>query len=164
MVIGAVLFHDLMDVFRLIKAAAAEGDGKSLKLGARRLRRVMQNCGRINASTEPHAQGNVGEQMLAKRALHQPIQFFLGGLDRPVFRWAEWETPIRIRSYLPIAPFQPITRRKFFDAVDQGPRAGHIIQGEVTIQAREADAALDFRMSENGFKLRAEEKIFALVA
>src|ERR1700675_4999899 len=127
MVIGAVLFHDLVDIFRLIKAAAAEGDGKSLKLGTRRLRGVMENCGRINASTQPYAQGNIGEQMLAKRTLHQPIQFFLGGIERPEFRWAEWQAPVRIRSYLSIAPFQPITRRKFFDAVDEGPRARHII-------------------------------------
>src|ERR1700692_1104695 len=147
--IGPVLLDDLVNIFRLIEAAAAEGNGKSLKLGTRRLRGVMQNCGRIDASTQPHAQRNVGEQMLSKGALHQAIQFFLGGVERPVFRWAEWQTPVGIRSYFSIAPFQPVTWRKFFDAVDERPRARHIIQREVTIQAGEADAPLDLRMREN---------------
>src|ERR1700730_17411895 len=164
MVIGAVLFYDLMDIFRLIEAATAEGDRKSLELGVRRLRGIVEYCGRIDASTQPNAQGNVREQMLAKRALHQAMQFFFGGIECPVFRWTEWQTPVQIGTYLSIAPFQPITRRKFFDAVDKCPRARHIIQREVTIQAREADAALDFGVSENRFELRAEEKIFALAA
>src|ERR1700730_3251864 len=102
--------------------------------------------------------------MLAKRALHQTIQLLFGGIQGPAFRWAKWQTPVRIRSYLTIAPFQPATWRKLFDAVDQGPRTGNIVQRQVTIQARKADAAFNFRVSENRFEFRAEEKIFALVA
>src|ERR1700722_9056702 len=102
--------------------------------------------------------------MLAKRALHQTVQFLFGGIQGPAVRWAERQTQVRIRSYLPPAPFQPLAWRKFFDAVDQGPRTRHVIQREVTIQALKADAAFNCRVSENGFEFRAEEKVFALTA
>ena len=54
--------------------------------------------------------------------------------------------------------------RKLLDPVDQGPRAGHVIQRKIAIQARQTDSPLDFRMNKNGFELGTEEDVFTETA
>src|SRR5580698_6916514 len=58
-VIGAIMRYHLLNMLRLIKAAAAEGDGESLQAGMVGAGRVMQDGGRIDAATKPDSQGYV---------------------------------------------------------------------------------------------------------
>ena len=74
---------------------------------------------------------------------------------------AERQGPIRLGSHLAIAPLQPVSRSQLFDAVDQGPRTGHIVERKVAVESVETQVPGDFGMNQNGLKLGAEEEIAA---
>jgi len=61
----------------LVKRAPLEGHREGLETPARRLAGIVQDGGRIQAATRPHAQGNVGNQLLAHGGAQQSIQFLL---------------------------------------------------------------------------------------
>ena len=70
----------------------------------------------------------------------------------------ERQLPVSLGANLAVPPLEPVAGRELFDALDQRPGAGNVVQRKVAIQAGEAQAAVDFRMDENGLQLRAENR------
>ena len=81
----------------------------------------MKNRSRVNPAAEPHAQGNVRDEVLTNSILHQGIELFFGGLQRVRIRNTERQRPIGAGRDLTVAPLEPAARREFFDALDQLP-------------------------------------------
>src|SRR5215472_163937 len=122
----------------------------------------MKNRSRIHPAAEPHAQGNVGNEVLTNSLLHQRIEFFLRGFQRVGMRDAEGQRPIGTGGNLAIAPLEPPSRRELFDALDKRPWGGNVIQREVAIESFEAEPPVDFWVNEERLQLRAKKQIFVL--
>src|SRR5579864_4181432 len=99
--------------------------------------------------------------MLGDGCSNQPIQ--LRQCRAPILPRArsQWKLPVALATHVPIAPLQPMARPQFLDAIYQRPRRRNVIQREEAVEARETQGALDFRVHENRFQLRAEIKIAA---
>src|SRR6266436_10024617 len=137
-----------MNIFRFVKAAAAEGNRKSFQSRVGSLCRVMQDCGRIDSAAEPDAERNIGDQVFSNCVLQQRVEFFLRRVKSEIRGDAKGQAPVGARGELSVGPFQPISRRKFLYAVHQCPGAGDIIQREVAIEALQTETTIDLRMNE----------------
>ncbi len=100
--------------------------------------------------------------MFANGVLEQRVKLFLGRFEREILIHAKGQSPVRAGGNFAVNPFQPFAGRKFFDAFDERPRAGHVIQRKVAIEALQTEAAVDFRVDKDALQLRTEEKIFTL--
>src|ERR1700757_419718 len=125
--IRAVLLGRPMDVLGFVEAASAKRNRERFQLRARSSCRVMENRRGIDSSAEPDAKRNIRYQMLANGVLKERVEFFLGRLEREVLRDSKRYFPIRPRGNFAVAPFQPFTRRKFFDTFHQRPRARDVV-------------------------------------
>ena len=75
----------------------------------------MQKRRGIDATAGPDAEWNIADQLVANRGAQQAIQFLYGRAfaNRCIRR--EPKFPIRLNGSEPIAPFQKVPGRKFFD-------------------------------------------------
>ena len=119
--------------------------------------RVMQDGGRIDAAAKPDPEGHIGEQMLACGFLEQRVELFFRGIQSPVARIFKWQLPITVLASFSVAPFEPVSGRELFDSFHERPGARDVIQGQVAIEAGEAEPAGEFGMDEKSLELRAEQ-------
>ena len=110
----------------------------------------MKNRRRINPSAEPHAQGHVGNQVLAHRVFEQSIELFFRGSQRVSTGDAEGQAPIRAGRNLAVPPLQPPSRRELFDALNERPGRRDVVQSEVAIEPGQAQPAVHLGMDEEG--------------
>src|SRR5271157_4015845 len=122
----------------------------------------MQDGRGIDASAEPHAQRDIGNEMFADRLLQERVQFLARGLQRVPTGRALRQTPVSLRAQLPIAPLDPMSRQDLLDSVHQRPRRRHVIQRQIAIQAGQTQPALNLRMNQDCLQLRPEKKFFTL--
>src|SRR6267378_5696834 len=102
--------------------------------------------------------------MLAHRLLQKRVELFLRSIQCVFSHSAKRQFPIGLGRHLAVSPFQPASGRKFLDSVDERPRARDIIQREVAIETMPTDPPLNFWVYQNGFQLRPEKNVLALVA
>ena len=95
--------------------------------------------------------------MLARGLLEQRIELFFCGVESPVARIFERQLPITVRADFSGAPLEPVSGREFFDSVHECPGARDVVEGQVAIEAVEAEAAGEFGMDEKRLQLRAEQ-------
>src|SRR5260370_35159896 len=99
--------------------------------------------------------------MLSNGVLQQSIEFFLCRFESEILGHTKGQPPIGARGNLAVIPFQPLSRRNFFNALDERPRGRDVVQREVTIKAVQTEPALHLRMDKQRLELRAEEEILS---
>jgi hypothetical protein len=58
-----------------------------------------------------------------------------------------------------VLPGEPFSGREFLDAVDESPRAGDVVEGEVSVESVEGKPARDLGMDEDAFEFGGEEQV-----
>ena len=59
-------------------------------------------------------------------------------------------------------PLEPISRRKFLNAIHESPWDRNVVQRKVAIEARQTEPTVNLGMDKEGLQLRAEEQIVIL--
>src|SRR5271165_1779139 len=72
------------------------------------------------------------------------------------------QPPVSFGVQLAVAPFDPVSGQNLLDAFHERPWRRHVIQRQVAIQTRQAQAAIDFGMYQDRLQLRTEEELFSL--
>src|SRR6266480_5114344 len=122
----------------------------------------MKDGCRINPAAQPNAQRHIRNQMLANGILHQRIEIFFGGFQRVRVRNSERQGPVRPYRNLAVLPLEPISRRKFLNAIHESPWDRNVVQRKVAIEARQTEPTVNLGMDKEGLQLRAEEQIVIL--
>jgi hypothetical protein len=160
LVIGSVAVDDLLDVGRLVEAAAGEGDGKGVEAGGGGLGGVVEDGGGVETSGEPEAEGHVGHELLFDGLLEEGVELMFGVVQGDaVVGLHGREMPVGGGGDFSVLPGEPFSGRKFLDAVDQSPGAGNVVEGEVSVEAVEGKPARDLGMDEDAFKFGGEQEV-----
>src|SRR5208282_2277428 len=159
--IRSVLSGHLTDVGGLVKRPSEKGNGESFQARTGRARGVVQDGRGVDPAAEPNTQRDVRKKMLTDRFLQKMIEFLLCRIERAVPGGNKRQGPISLGMDFAISPFKPVPRGKLFDPVNERPRARNIVQGQVTIEPCHAQAAVNFRVDQDGLELGPEKKLFA---
>ena len=97
--------------------------------------------------------------MFAHRLFQQMVKFLARRTQGSWLRITVGQTPVGCGTHRAGPPLQPVRGRKFFNSIDQGPRAGHIVERKITIQAGHVQPAVNFGVNEDGFEFGSKENV-----
>src|SRR6516162_6406980 len=121
-----------------------------------RLRRIVQDGGRVEPAAQPDAEWDVGNELFLYGFLQQVVEFFAGCIERGRSGKLRFCRNVGGGSADPIPPLEHVAGQELYDSVNQSVGRGNIIQAEIAAESREPNVTGHVGVSEDAFQLRPE--------
>ena len=165
MVVQAEVLGHPAGVRRFVEGRIAEPDRETIDVARAELRHHRRHRARVDAAREEDAHRHVADELAANGRLENRPQPFGVLPERPAagalhFACAQVDVPVAVDPdpSVGLPPREEVTRWQLGDPLEDGARAGHVLEREVVVERHGVELGRDPGCCHDRFQLRAKNE------